>query len=84
MSHQSMHKTRGLDNILCRFSIIFYMRENVTSCFAFLHFKLLLKRVYSMGSKFFPFRVDPFQKRQKQSWQIASAEVYSFHLIHSK
>ena len=69
-------------DILIDFSAIFTRETTlVTSCFAFLHTKPLLKRglykerkeIYSImkefapfGSKFFPYRVDPFlEERQK-------------------
>ena len=62
----------GLDSV--EFRPVFTKEATSVTCFAFLHHKPLLERVYSKrkefapkGSTFFPFRVDPIFRREAKT-----------------
>ena len=63
---------------------MFHKGDNICDfLFAFLHTIPFWKWIYSnrkafapMGSKCFPFRVDPFQKGDKQFWQFPTIKVH--------
>ena len=66
---------------LVRFSANFDTGDNFCNfLFALLYNKPPKKEVYFKGSKFFPFRVDPFQKGCKQFCQVLSHESVSIPL----
>ena len=85
-------RTKGKSTVLDMlgwFSATFIRKKIfVISCLLRCILSPFLKGVYSkrkefapLGSKFFPFRVDPFpERRKKQIWHLSSLKKYSFLL----